>query len=230
MTEKFCVKCGKQIPANTKFCPYCGAKQPNVNKSSVNSSSSNRTSASFSANSASANNIQKSQNASQPKQNFDNPFDQSGKQYVTPKPVSFKQAFLHFWEKYVDFSGYSSRSEFWWWFLIEEIINAVIMLTVFGSLISSLGDIADDDGMFSISGILSSLGVGVIWYLAILIPNLALRTRRFRDAGISQGWTIALLIMDYVPWVVPFMGPFIVFVARIVTIIIECTPSVRQRK
>ena len=27
---RFCVKCGKKIPLNSDFCPYCGASQPDI--------------------------------------------------------------------------------------------------------------------------------------------------------------------------------------------------------
>lgn len=30
MATKFCIKCGKQLSADTVFCPYCGTKQPDV--------------------------------------------------------------------------------------------------------------------------------------------------------------------------------------------------------
>lgn len=31
---KFCIKCGKKIPANSEFCPFCGAKQELTSKDS----------------------------------------------------------------------------------------------------------------------------------------------------------------------------------------------------
>lgn len=36
---RFCIKCGKEIPSNSEFCPYCGAAQSAIN--SGNASSSN---------------------------------------------------------------------------------------------------------------------------------------------------------------------------------------------
>lgn len=35
--EKFCVKCGKKIPKETKFCQYCGAEQPTSTSTSSDS-------------------------------------------------------------------------------------------------------------------------------------------------------------------------------------------------
>lgn len=29
-STRFCIKCGKEIPIDSEFCPYCGAKQPAV--------------------------------------------------------------------------------------------------------------------------------------------------------------------------------------------------------
>ncbi len=38
MATRFCINCGKEIPSEVDFCPYCGAKQ-NVNKDSSGNSS-----------------------------------------------------------------------------------------------------------------------------------------------------------------------------------------------
>lgn len=36
MKHKYCINCGRQINANSLFCPYCGAKQKSVNNNSSN--------------------------------------------------------------------------------------------------------------------------------------------------------------------------------------------------
>ncbi|MFC6253339.1 zinc ribbon domain-containing protein [Secundilactobacillus hailunensis] len=35
MEKQFCVKCGKELPNEAEFCPYCGLKQPVLKKGSV---------------------------------------------------------------------------------------------------------------------------------------------------------------------------------------------------
>lgn len=38
---RFCVKCGKEMPSDSEFCPYCGTKQPAVTHSEASHTSSN---------------------------------------------------------------------------------------------------------------------------------------------------------------------------------------------
>ncbi|WP_426423302.1 Ltp family lipoprotein [Pediococcus acidilactici] len=41
MVKRFCINCGKEIPSDVDFCPYCGAKQIVNNDSSSNNSNDN---------------------------------------------------------------------------------------------------------------------------------------------------------------------------------------------
>ncbi|RZJ57175.1 MAG: DUF805 domain-containing protein [Acidovorax sp.] len=69
--------------------------------------------------------------------------------------------------QYATFSGRAVRSEFWWFFLAQ--ILAVVVA-------SFLGDV--------ISGIVS---------IALLLPALAVGTRRLHDIGRSGWWQLLLL-------------------------------------
>jgi uncharacterized membrane protein YhaH (DUF805 family) len=82
--------------------------------------------------------------------------------------------------KYADFNGRARRSEFWWWFLAVVIVDIVTR----------------------------ALGVGVLSLLislAILVPNLAVGSRRLHDTG-KSGWLqlIALTIIGIIPLIVFF--------------------------
>jgi transcriptional regulator with XRE-family HTH domain len=70
--------------------------------------------------------------------------------------------------KAVDFSGTASRFEYWWFFLFALMVAAVA--AVVGAKVSQL--------------------VGLI----VLLPLLAVGTRRLRDAGRSGWWQLLFLV------------------------------------
>ena len=80
--------------------------------------------------------------------------------------MSFTEAISSFFQNYVNFSGRASRSEFWFAYLflvIVGIIATILDLVVNNEIISS------------------------IWNLAVLLPTLAMTTRRLHDINRS-GW------------------------------------------
>lgn len=42
MDTKFCIHCGKKIPKDDMFCPYCGTKQANMNNDSNNTNNQDK--------------------------------------------------------------------------------------------------------------------------------------------------------------------------------------------
>jgi uncharacterized membrane protein YhaH (DUF805 family) len=74
---------------------------------------------------------------------------------------------------YVGFSGRARRSEFWWFFLFQVIVN--ILSTIVGNAIGF--------------ALLPNL-VG----LALLLPGLAVGVRRLHDTGRSGWWWLIGLI------------------------------------
>ena len=88
--------------------------------------------------------------------------------------MSFTDAIRDGFSKYVTFSGRSSRSAYWWWYL-------------FGILVL-VGVLAVD----------YAVGAGGILYvlaaLALLLPNLAVLVRRLHDAGHSGWWLLIGLL------------------------------------
>ena len=96
--------------------------------------------------------------------------------------MNFGQAISSCLSKYATFSGRASRSEFWWFFLFQILISTAA---------SMLGDV--------IAGLVS---------LGLLLPALAVGTRRLHDIGKSGWWqlimltVIGLLVLIYW-WVQP---------------------------
>ena len=100
--------------------------------------------------------------------------------------VSFSSAVSLGFQRYFEFSGRSTRAEYWWWQLFSTAA-ALIAMSV-------------DVGIMSASGPL----VGVVYNvvaLALFIPNLAVLVRRLHDVG-KSGWVIFINLIPIVGWVV----------------------------
>ena len=80
-------------------------------------------------------------------------------------------AYKRFLSNYANFNGRSTRSDYWYVFLVNFLISFVIGLI--GSMIPSLSELLST---------LSSL-----YSLAVLIPGLALVVRRLHDIN-KSGW------------------------------------------
>ncbi|MET0813280.1 MAG: DUF805 domain-containing protein [Microbacterium sp.] len=119
--------------------------------------------------------------------------------------ASFGQAFSRFWKKYATFTGRASRSEFWWWYLANVIVVAVLYaITAIGGIV---GHTVSATTGRSEPGPLIGVGAGllVIWSLATIVPHLAIAWRRLHDTNRSGAFwflgfiplvgTIILLVM-----------------------------------
>lgn len=102
----------------------------------------------------------------------------------TKKQNPMIHALISFFQNYVNFSGRSTRSEFWFWFLWNFIFS--IILSFIGLKFLSM-----------------------IYALATIIPEIAIGIRRLRDAGQSPWWFligfvplvgwIILIVLDCMP-------------------------------
>ena len=120
-------------------------------------------------------------------------------------------AYKKFWTHYADFSGRSTRSDFWWAFLCHMIIIVPLFIIIWVSALGSIFSVAQDAAYGyepDPSAFLAGAGFAVIfWFilliysLATLVPNMAIIVRRLRDAGyhwaflfLGIGPSIAILI------------------------------------
>lgn len=94
--------------------------------------------------------------------------------------------------RYADFSGRSRRKEYWMFFLLCVAVSVAI------SIIGSIGAGTGGDMNF-----LGSLLMG-LFFLAIIVPSIALQVRRFHDQD-KSGWFVLLNF-------IPLIGGLIVFV------------------
>ena len=95
--------------------------------------------------------------------------------------VSFSDAVTIGFQRYFDFSGRSTRAEFWWWALFT-FLGATALTIV--------------EGIAGIPNMLS-----FIFRLATLIPSLAMGSRRLHDIN-KSGWWQLLLFAILIGWII----------------------------
>lgn len=93
---------------------------------------------------------------------------------MSPKNVKIKEAVHLFFRNYAKFDGRSTRSEFWWGMLVLLVGNVVLR---------GLG--------FAVPFFNT---IHLIFWLATLVPAIAVAIRRFHDIG-KSGYYVLLLII-----------------------------------
>ncbi len=96
-------------------------------------------------------------------------------------------AYKRFWNNYINFSGRSTRSDYWYVCLINILIGAIL-----GFL----------DGLLNLSSI--TLVLVSLYSLVALVPGIALLVRRLHDINKSGFWAFITFI--------PFVGQIILLV------------------
>ena len=119
-------------------------------------------------------------------------------------------AYKNFFKNFAEFTGRSTRPDYWWVWLGNLILSIpfwiIYFYTVFlSTVMDSVSDSASE-ATFMIFGLVAI--IYAIFYLAILVPTLALSVRRLRDAGFHWAFIflrfapmggIALLILFAMP-------------------------------
>lgn len=107
------------------------------------------------------------------------------------------EAYKKFWKGYVDFTGRSTPSDYWFAYSAHVLIFFAYYLldAVFERMVSATGSM----DVFTISVIL--LLIFFAYGIATVLPGLALTVRRLRDAG--SNW-----LYIFIP-LIPFVGIFI---------------------
>ena len=119
-------------------------------------------------------------------------------------------AYKNFFKNYAEFTGRSTRPDYWWVWLGNFILSipfwVIYIYTVYlSAVMDSVSDSASE-AAFMIFGLVAI--IYVVFYLAILVPTIALTVRRLRDAGFHWAFIflrfapmggIALLILHAMP-------------------------------
>lgn len=117
--------------------------------------------------------------------------------------ASLPQALSRFFRKYATFSGRASRAEYWWIALVNFVVLVVSGALALG-LGAATGTPSPSGGVYLGGGAAVGGVLGGLWFVAVLIPSLAVTVRRLHDVNLS-GWLILLNL-------VPSVGSLIVFI------------------
>ena len=132
--------------------------------------------------------------------------------------MDLKHAVKSCFRKYATFKGRARRSEFWFFYLFQSLVNMVLTLVVtlvaMGWTLSEVLPLAlrvEFTGVDAV-GILMSMGgmllvaflVMAVFWLALLLPSLAVTWRRLHDTGRSGGKFFIGLI--------PLVGPILLLI------------------
>ena len=119
-------------------------------------------------------------------------------------------AYKNFFKNYAEFTGRSTRPDYWWVWLGNLILSIpfwiIYFYTVFLSAVMDSVSNSASEATFMVFGLVAI--IYAVFYLAILVPTLALSVRRLRDAGFHWAFIflrfapmggIALLILFAMP-------------------------------
>ena len=130
--------------------------------------------------------------------------------------MSFFDAVASAFRRYFDFSGRSSRSEFWWFFLFCVLLY---MLT-FSLTINELGQIDELSPRVFLPKVLTSwLGLA---FILTTIPSISLSVRRFHDINMSGWWYVALQIVPSLLSQLMLIFSFISFMTLFIFLYFMC--------
>ena len=101
-------------------------------------------------------------------------------------------AYKNFFKGYVDFTGRSKRSEYWWIWLT----NMILLVPFYSAYFKVLANPRNEAALMALGGIAI---IYMIFGLALILPMLALTVRRLRDAGFH--WALIFVIF------IPMVGP-----------------------
>ena len=106
-------------------------------------------------------------------------------------------AYKNFFKGYVDFSGRSTRSEYWWIWLT----NMILLVPFYSAYFKVLANPRNETALMALGGIAI---IYMIFGIALFLPGLALTVRRLRDAGFH--WALIFVIF------IPMVGPLALLV------------------
>ena len=121
--------------------------------------------------------------------------------------------------RYAEFSGRSRRMEYWMFTLFIVIVMAVLgALMAAGGLLAvmeaeSAGATPEPPGPLFWVGLVPLM----LFFLAIIVPGIAVAVRRFHDRDMSGWWYLGFIVLGAIP--------YIGFIASIASLVIMCLPG-----
>lgn len=105
-------------------------------------------------------------------------------------------------KRYADFQGRSTRMEFWMFFLFVVVVLVVLQMLA-GMMLASSMSVDPQTGAVTGGGGFGIFAI-IIWvfYLAVLVPSIAVGVRRMHDQD-KSGWFILIPIANLVFYCLP---------------------------
>ena len=114
------------------------------------------------------------------------------------------KAYKKYWMGYFDFTGRSTRSEYW----LAVLANTIVGIILFTVIIVAISFDRPGSDCHIILALL--YGLAMVYFFANYIPSIALQVRRLRDAGFH--WALIFLRFVYV-------------IGDIVLLVLFCQPT-----
>ena len=107
-------------------------------------------------------------------------------------------------KRYADFNGRSRRMEFWMFRIFDYLGMGFFLVVMFAGLPWS--EMNNGSSSNAEPGIFFWIGLGgfLLWYLAMLVPSVAVCVRRFHDQD-KSGWM-------WLIYFIPYVGPLVIVV------------------
>lgn len=124
------------------------------------------------------------------------------------RKIGFGQALKLYWKNYVNFTGRSRRSEYWFMVLWHIIFLSPTILIGFTGLFMILGAASEtNDSTVGLGTLLLLLSIiyMCIYSIATFIPNWAILIRRFHDTGRTMVMPLVYLGISLIANVVNFV-------------------------
>ena len=96
-------------------------------------------------------------------------------------------AYKNFFKGFLDFTGRSTRPDFWWVWIMNSVLSIPLYITYFQAIFTEK-EVADPVASVGI------LSFYIILFMVLFIPSLALKVRRLRDAGLHWAFIFFELI------------------------------------
>lgn len=114
--------------------------------------------------------------------------------------ADFYQSVKRFFGKYASFSGRASRSEYWWVYLFNSIVGLVLIALFIVLGVGGMDPVTQEMG----AGATLPVLLLVLYWLATILPGIALAVRRLHDGNFSG--------LLYLISVIPFFGGPVLFI------------------
>lgn len=124
------------------------------------------------------------------------------------RKIGFGQALKLYWKNYVNFTGRSRRSEYWFMVLWHIIFLSPAIIVGFIGLCMLIASVSETTGSaIGLSAILLLLSIiyMCIYSIATFIPNWAILIRRFHDTGRTMVMPLVYLGISLIANVVNFV-------------------------